>query len=108
MATAIELAQKTLDRILFVAFAERTDLLPDHFLKGAAEDVSNEFSEPALVQLSRPVSCDRCRQRRRAISGATMAVCSLPMPQPTHWFFPIRWRRIWQPWANGTIGASCR
>lgn len=35
--SAIELAQKLLDRVLFVAFAQRTDLLPDKLLKGAAE-----------------------------------------------------------------------
>ena len=33
MAAAIEVAQKTLDRILFVAFAERTDLLPAKLLR---------------------------------------------------------------------------
>jgi hypothetical protein len=33
---AIETAQKILDRILFIAFAQRTDLLPDSLLKQAA------------------------------------------------------------------------
>lgn len=42
MAGAIELAQKTLDRILFIAFAERTDLLPDRLLDRAAK-ARNEF-----------------------------------------------------------------
>lgn len=39
---AIEPAQKILDRILFVAFAQRTDLLPDKLLERAAIS-SNEF-----------------------------------------------------------------
>jgi hypothetical protein len=42
MAAAIEVAQKTLDRILFVAFAERTDLLPTKLLERAA-NARNEF-----------------------------------------------------------------
>ena len=43
MASAIELAQKSLDRILFVAFAEGTDLLPAKLLERAAT-ARNEFS----------------------------------------------------------------
>ena len=39
---AIEPAQKILDRILFVAFAQRTDLLPDRLLERAATS-RNEF-----------------------------------------------------------------
>lgn len=39
---AIELAQKLLDRILFVAFAQRTDLLPEKLLERAAA-ARNEF-----------------------------------------------------------------
>lgn len=42
MSVAIELAQKYLDRILFIAFAERTDLLPAKLLKRASE-ARNEF-----------------------------------------------------------------
>jgi len=42
MAAAIEVAQKTLDRILFISFAERTDLLPDKLLERAA-NARNEF-----------------------------------------------------------------
>jgi hypothetical protein len=42
LAAAIEPAQKILDRILFIAFAERTALLPDRLLKRAAER-KNEF-----------------------------------------------------------------
>jgi hypothetical protein len=41
-AAAIETAQKLLDRILFVAFAERTDLLPDRLLERAVR-ARNEF-----------------------------------------------------------------
>jgi hypothetical protein len=39
---AIELAQKILDRVLFVAFAQRTDLLPNGLLKRVTE-ARNEF-----------------------------------------------------------------
>ncbi len=39
---AIELAQKLLDRILFIAFAQRTDLLPDRLLERALS-ARNEF-----------------------------------------------------------------
>jgi hypothetical protein len=42
MRAAIEVAQKNLDRILFVAFAQRTDLLPDKLLERAAI-ARNEF-----------------------------------------------------------------
>jgi|GEM_PF-351752 len=42
MTAAIEVAQKNLDRILFVAFAERTDLLPDKLLERAGT-ARNEF-----------------------------------------------------------------
>jgi len=40
---AIEPAQKILDRILFIAFAQRTDLLPDRLLERAAV-ARNEFN----------------------------------------------------------------
>ncbi|MEO6841001.1 MAG: N-6 DNA methylase [Bradyrhizobium sp.] len=46
MSVAIELAQKILDRILFIAFAQRTDLLPDRLLKGAAEEISKYVPKP--------------------------------------------------------------
>jgi hypothetical protein len=46
MLAAIELAQKILDRILFIAFAQRTDLLPDKLLKGAAEEISRYVPKP--------------------------------------------------------------
>jgi len=42
MLPAIELAQKYLDRILFIAFAERTDLLPTKLLERASK-ARNEF-----------------------------------------------------------------
>lgn len=42
MLKAIEVAQKILDRILFVAFAERTDLLPDKLLE-RAKTANNAF-----------------------------------------------------------------
>ncbi len=47
MAAAIELAQKLLDRILFIAFAQRTDLLPDRLLHRARE-ARNEFDPKPL------------------------------------------------------------
>ncbi|WP_298745680.1 N-6 DNA methylase [uncultured Brevundimonas sp.] len=40
---AIEVAQKLLDRILFIAFAQRTDLMQDRLLKKAAEE-NNDFA----------------------------------------------------------------
>jgi hypothetical protein len=46
MLSAIEVAQKILDRILFIAFAQRTELLPDRLLKGAAEEVSKYVPKP--------------------------------------------------------------
>ncbi|MFO1126775.1 MAG: N-6 DNA methylase [Methylocystis sp.] len=39
---AIEIAQKLLDRVLFIAFAQRTDLLPDKLLERAVK-ATNEF-----------------------------------------------------------------
>lgn len=44
---AIEPAQKILDRILFIAFAERTDLLPDRLLDRASK-TRNEFAPAPL------------------------------------------------------------
>ncbi len=46
MAPAIEIAQKLLDRILFVAFAERTDLLPDKLIERAAKARNEWRPEP--------------------------------------------------------------
>lgn len=46
-ASAIELAQKLLDRILFIAFAQRTDLLPPRLLQ-RARDTRNEFDPKPL------------------------------------------------------------
>lgn len=49
LATAIEPAQKILDRILFIAFAQRTDLLPEKLLERAAQ-LKNQFKpEPIWV-----------------------------------------------------------
>jgi hypothetical protein len=45
-AAAIELAQKLLDRILFIAFAERTQLLPDRLLERAAKARNEWLPEP--------------------------------------------------------------
>lgn len=46
MAQAIEVAQKLLDRILFVAFAERTDLLPDKLIERAAKARNEWLPQP--------------------------------------------------------------
>lgn len=43
---AIEPAQKLLDRILFIAFAERTDLLPDKLLEQAATTQNKFVPQP--------------------------------------------------------------
>ena len=43
---ALELAQKLLDRILFVAFAQRTELLPDKLLERAAKEKNAFRPEP--------------------------------------------------------------
>ena len=49
LADAIEVAQKLLDRILFIAFAERTRLLPDRLLHRAAT-TQNEFAPQPVWQ----------------------------------------------------------
>jgi hypothetical protein len=43
---AIEVAQKILDRILFIAFAERTDLLPDKLLERAKSERNVFLPQP--------------------------------------------------------------
>ncbi len=43
---AIEVAQKLLDRILFIAFAQRTDLMADRLLKQASELINNFAPQP--------------------------------------------------------------
>lgn len=45
-AKAIEVAQKLLDRILFIAFAQRTDLMADRLLKQASELINNFAPQP--------------------------------------------------------------
>jgi hypothetical protein len=49
LASAIEPAQKILDRILFIAFAQRTALLPDKLLERAAK-AANEFRPEPIWQ----------------------------------------------------------
>lgn len=49
LATAIEPAQKILDRILFIAFAQRTALLPDKLLERATK-ATNEFRPVPIWQ----------------------------------------------------------
>ncbi len=43
---AIEVSQTILDRILFIAFAQRTDLLPDELLQQAATEKSKFLPQP--------------------------------------------------------------
>lgn len=45
-AKSIEVAQKLLDRILFIAFAQRTDLMTDRLLKQASELINNFAPQP--------------------------------------------------------------
>lgn len=46
MLKAIEVAQKILDRILFIAFAKRTDLLPDKLLERAKSERNAFLPQP--------------------------------------------------------------
>ena len=43
---AIEIAQKLLDRVLFIAFAQRTDLLPERLLEKAASERNTFAPQP--------------------------------------------------------------
>ncbi len=46
---AVEAAQKILDRILFIAFAQRTDLLPDRLLDSALKAVNEFVPQPVWL-----------------------------------------------------------
>ncbi len=61
---AIEPAQKVLDRILFIAFAQRTDLLPGRLLEDAAKD-QNKFEPQPIWQNFRALfrAVDRGNER---------------------------------------------
>ena len=63
MSAAIEIAQKLLDRILFVAFAERTDLLPDKLIERAAKARNEWRPEPYWNNFLAPLPRDRRWQR---------------------------------------------
>ncbi len=43
---AIEVAQKLLDRVLFIAFAQRTDLMPDRLLERASKEINTFDPRP--------------------------------------------------------------
>ena len=43
---AIEIAQKLLDRVLFIAFAQRTELLPGQLLEKAAKEINTFAPQP--------------------------------------------------------------
>ena len=104
---AIELAQKILDRILFIAFAQRTDLLPDRLLKGAAEEVSKYVPKPLwhnFQGLFRAVDEGSGPLNIWGYNGGLFA------PDPARrydWSSPIRWRPISPRSANGIIAVKC-
>ena len=60
---AIEPAQKILDRILFIAFAQRTDLLPGRLLEDAAKDQNKFEPQPIWKNFLRAFPRRRSRQR---------------------------------------------
>lgn len=68
-AAAIETAQKILDRILFVAFAQRTDLLPDKLLERAAKAKKRISAGAPMAQFSCTFPKHRCWQSEAAYLG---------------------------------------
>jgi hypothetical protein len=64
---AIETAQKLLDRILFIAFAQRTDLLPDKLLDRAAKAINEFDPQPIWTNF-------RSLFRRVDVGHANMAI----------------------------------
>jgi hypothetical protein len=73
---AIEIAQKILDRILFIAFAERTDLLPDRLLDRALKAVNEFVPQPLwlnFLALFRQVDKGEDRLNISAYNGGLFA-----------------------------------
>ena len=56
LSAAIEIAQKLLDRILFIAFAQRTRLLPDRLIERALSARDDFLPQPTVAEFSGPVS----------------------------------------------------
>lgn len=74
---AIETAQKILDRILFIAFAQRTDLLPDALLEQAAREQNKFVPQPIwqnFLALFRAVDAGNNRLSISAYNGGLFAV----------------------------------
>ncbi len=73
---AIETAQKVLDRILFIAFAQRTDLLPDGLLKRALTEENAFVPQPIwmnFLSLFRAVDRGNDRLSISAYNGGLFA-----------------------------------
>ncbi|MHB8885911.1 MAG: Eco57I restriction-modification methylase domain-containing protein [Methylovirgula sp.] len=86
---AIEPAQKVLDRILFIAFAQRTDLLPDRLLEDASKDQNRFVPQPIwmnFLALFRAVDRGNDRLAVWAYNGGLFAedplADSLILPDP--------------------------
>ncbi len=86
---AIEPAQKVLDRILFIAFAQRTDLLPDRLLEDASKDQNRFVPQPIwknFLALFRAVDRGNDRLAIWAYNGGLFAedplADSLILPDP--------------------------
>jgi len=86
---AIESAQKILDRVLFIAFAQRTDLLPDRLLEHAVK-ANNEFDPQPIWNnfrgLFRMVDGGNCDKAIPPYNGGLFAadpsVDALVLPDP--------------------------
>jgi hypothetical protein len=107
-AAAIEPAQKLLDRILFVAYAQHTGLLP-HRLPERALEQRNEFlPQPLWKKTSRRCSAPSMRATTGFTSGPIMAGCSPPIRSPIRWNCRMLSPRRWPGSANGIIAATYR
>jgi len=74
---AIETAQKLLDRVLFIAFAQRTDLLPDRLLEDASTERNKFVPQPIwqnFLALFRAVDAGNNRLSISAYNGGLFAV----------------------------------
>ena len=79
---SIRIAQKLLDRIIFIAFCEKRGLLAEECINRAARDSGDFFGHrnPRLAEIPRPVSRGRPRAANSSASKrATTAGCSLPI-----------------------------
>ena len=85
---AIEPAQKILDRILFIAFAQRTDLLPDRLAGRRAQGPEQIPSAADLEEFPRPCSARSIGATSDWRSGPITAACSPQTRSPTRSFCP--------------------